>query len=266
MQNKKYISIIIGLSMMGGFSLAIPVLADNNEPSNTNAPVQTNGPRGWGMMNRGKIAVVGTVTAVSGNIITITGKQGFSKNTTANTTFTIDATNAKVVKNNIASAVANIVVGDIIAVQGAVNGTSVVATNIRDGQIMMRGKGNGQDKNQILSQIQGNGQPVVAGTVSAINGLTLTITNKSNIVYTVDATNAKITQGNNTAVLISNITLGDTVIVQGTVNGTNINASTILDQIKSANTTTTPPPGQEGETQFGFFKGIGQFFMKLFGF
>jgi len=107
-----------------------------------------NGPQGnhFGQIRKGNIngmmkpAVVGQVTAISGNTITITSKQGFNRqnNTTTTptlttTTFSIDATNAKIEKAGTTGTIASIVVGDTIMVQGTTTGTNVVATNIRDG-------------------------------------------------------------------------------------------------------------------------------------
>jgi len=211
--------------------------------------------------NRGiaRPVVSGTVASINGNIITVNGKQ-FSPNTT-NTTitaYTVDATNAKITKNNITIAIGSVIIGDTINAQGTLTGTNVVATEIRDG--VMNGNG-GSD--QGVSSIVGNGQPVILGTVSTISGSTITITNKSNITYTVDATNAKNTEGNTTG-SVSNIAVGDTVIVQGTINGTSIVASNVIDQNKPANTTNTL--GTNNQQNKGFFGGIGSFFKKLFGF
>ena len=63
----------------------------------------------------------GTVTAVNGNTITLTGKN--------NTTYTINASGATV-KAVTDSSVGNIKVGDTLSVQGSASGTTVTATNI----------------------------------------------------------------------------------------------------------------------------------------
>jgi len=219
--------------------------------------------RAGGMM---KPAVFGTVEAINGNTITVNSKQGLgaagTTTTATTTTFTVDATNAKIMKNNVAGTIASIAVGDTIIAQGTVSGTNVVATNIRDG-VMMRG-GDGANKpgqgEQGLPTVAGNGQPVVAGTVSSINGSTLVITNKSNVSYTVDATNSKVMQDSNSAATISNIAVGDMIVVQGTVNGNTVVASSIIDQAKPATTTAGTTPHK------GFFSGIGSFFAHIFGF
>lgn len=271
--NKKIytISALIVLATLAG---SLPVSAEITTSNGIKVEKQDNHSnkiRNGGMM---KPAVVGQVTAISGNTITITSKQGFDRKnntTTAPTvttiTFTIDATNAKIEKGNVAGTIGNIVVGDTIMVQGTVAGTNVVATNIRDGiargQDQNKGKNN-DNKNvdqQIPANIQGNGLPVIAGSITSISGNSIVVTNKSNVTYTVDATSAKIIQGGNTTATISNIAVGDMVLVQGTVNGNAVVASSVVDQ-KLATSTTT----ETATKSHGFFAGIGAFFSHLFGY
>ena len=268
MKNTKYVYGFITLAMLATFATAIPALA------------ATPNYAGRGMMNRGnmtKPGVFGTVSAINGNILTVASKQ-WSKSVAGTTTtpttstiaYTIDATNAKIMKNNVAGTVSSIVVGDNVMAQGTLTGTNLVATTIRDGQIgtgMRGGSGGSVTGNQFakISPITGNGQPVVAGTVSAMNNSSLTITNKSNVSYTVDATNAKIVQGQNT-ISVSNITMGDMVIVQGAVNGNAITASSIIDQTKPATATTTSGGTTNTQPSRGFFGSIGHFFSSIFGF
>ena len=197
--------------------------------------------------------MVGKVSVINGNILTVISKQGFDKNTpNATVTFTVDVTNAKLLRGDTAITLSDIAVGDNVIVQGTITGTNVVATMIRDGKV---GNGNEGDNNQALLQIQGNGQPIVAGTVSAINSSTITIANSSNVIYAIDAANAKIIQGKN-IISLSGVKIGDAVIVQGVVNGASVTASTIID--------TNAAAGQS--IHLGFFALIGRFFARLFGF
>ena len=255
MNTKKYITLIAVLGIVGGFALVIPAFALDNQQGEVSALIQVNTNKdnqtNQGEMDSYKMmpSVIGKVTAINGNIITISRNQK-EVNPTANT-FTVDATNAKLLRGNAEITLSDIAVGDNIVVQGTITGTNVVATVIRDGKV---GNGNESDNNQAMLQIQGNGQPVIGGTISVINGSVITITNSS-VTYTVDATNAKIVQGKNT-ISLSNVKVGDSVIVQGTVNGTSIAASTIID----ANAIT----GQK--VHVGFFASIGQWFKHLFGF
>ena len=72
-------------------------------------------------MGRG---AMGTVSAVSGNTLTITGDNG--------TTYTIDAGNATVSKI-VTESVSDIQVGDRIDAQGSVSGSTVTADHIMAG-------------------------------------------------------------------------------------------------------------------------------------
>lgn len=200
-------------------------------------------------MGEYKPRIFGTVTAVSGNTITITSK-GFGPNA-ASITYTVDATNAKIEKAGVAGSIASIVVGDSISVEGTINGTTVVATSIKDG------KGKSGEQNTIL---EGNGQPIVGGVVTAVSGSTITIKNKSNIIYTIDATNAKINKAGK-AITTSDVVVGDTILAQGTINGTSVVAVSIIDQ----SNTTNNKNGDNGNHR-GFFRKMGDFFSRMFGF
>lgn len=262
MQNKKYVYAFIALATLATLTTAVPAFAATTAP--TTPPAWGNhmgGGKNHSNFKNMKPGVFGTVVSVSGDIITVTGKQGFGTTATT-TTYTVDATNATIMKNNVAGTISSIVVGDTIMAQGTLTGTNLVATTIRDGA-MMRGPGpktttTGSAISQ-TSPITGNGQPVVAGTVSTTDGsTTITITNKSNVSYTVNVASAKIVQGQNT-IAVSNIAVGDSVIVQGTVSGNSVTASSVIDQ-KAGGTTTTTQPSK------GFFGSIGSFFSHLFGF
>jgi hypothetical protein len=256
-----------------GFAL-VPVMAAgllvaNIASAQTNTENQTSekgvvnytrmGPRG------GVPGIVGTVAGISGNTLTVTSTR---KNGTTNTTttYTVDASNAVVIKNNATSTISDLVVGDTITARGTLSGTSLTATSIRDGILrggMMNGKGKsvGNPQNPI---IQGNGQPVVGGTVASTNGASLTVTNASNITYTVDASSATIVKANATST-VSNISVGDRVVVQGAVNGTSITAFSVIDQgVMSNNLNASSTNSYKNNS--GFFGAIKGFFHKMFGF
>ena len=215
-----------------------------------------------GMWGGGKMpGVFGTVSAINGDTITLSSK-GFGKNATP-TTYSVDATNAVVVKDGATSTLASVSVGDMVMAAGTVSGSSVTATTIRDG--MMMGRGGMGGANPKTPVITGNGQPVVGGTVTAINGSTLTITNKSNVTYTVDASSATIEMSGASSTLAS-VGVGDMVVVQGTVNGTSVTASSVIDSgahaAAGSSASNTSHPGGMG----GILGGIGNFFHNLFGF
>lgn len=230
---------------------------------------------GGGMMGgRGGMqpGVFGTVSAISGTMLTVTSKamvgpQG-SNSSAAATTYTVDASSATVMKNNATSSVSAIAVGDTVMVQGTVSGDSVTAKTIRDGVVPQGvgqpGKGPGMPGQAgAIASLKGNGEPVIGGSITAINGDTLTVTNKSNVTYSVDATNATIIVKNATSSLAS-VSTGDNVVVQGTVNGTSVTASSVIDQGAAATTSGTGSGPMRGIGDV--FGAIGGFIQHLFGF
>ena len=268
MNAKKIVSISTGIALVAVVAMGLPALAETN--SNTQGS-QSSPQKMMNKENRSGMrpAVVGKVTAVNGNSITVDTYLGRASTTTS---YVVDATNATVKKNNATSSVSNITVGDLILVQGTVSGTNVVATNIRDNVPGSRPADKEGRKGKMTSsslqtlQATGNGQPVVAGKISAISGSTLTVTNPSNVTYTVDASSSKILSGSN-SITFSNLVVGDTVLIQGVVNGTSITASTIIDQGSSAGATNQTDNAQTSQKPTrGFLGGISQFFMHLFGF
>lgn len=248
-------SAILGTLLFSGVASAQTI---PNPPAN---------PGGWGTRGVHAPGVRGTVSAISGDILTVTSK-GFGPNSTS-ATYTVDATNATITKNGTASSLASVSVGDMIAAQGTVSGTNVVATKIRDGMMMGGGKGMGGKMpwtgQNAAPGMEGNGQPVIGGSVTAITGSTLTLTNKSNVTYTVDATNATITLADSTSTIAS-VKVGDSVMVQGTVNGTSVTAVSVSDRgvmpTAAGNTSTGSPAPHMG----GLMGMFGGFFQHLFGF
>ena len=223
-----------------------------------------------------KPAAVGTVTAISGNIITLQSKSfnkssGSTNTTATSVTYTVDATNATIQKITPPAVpvagttsptpgtkptrpapttiqVSQIAVGDTLVVQGTVSGTNITATKITDGAFIGgRGLGHKTGSNQ--------GARGTVGTVTSVNGDIITIQSKSfsgnssttaaSVTYTVDATNATVqkiappttspTPGTKpvkptpTTIQVSQIAVGDTLVIQGTISGTNITATKITD-------------------------------------
>jgi hypothetical protein len=167
------------------------------------------------------------------------------------TTYTIDATNAKIGKFTTPTAagmpirtdikVTDIAVGDTLKIQGTLNGTAITATSIMDGKPGMRigGRGKGQPEgNQIGggNEMQRQG---VNGTVSAISGSTITLLGRDGTTpYTIDASNAKVTKfetptttgkPTKTDITVADILVGDSLRVQGTISGNSVTATQITD-------------------------------------
>lgn len=254
MNVKKSISVSLASSaVLASLLIGSVAFADTATP-------QGGQPGGWGgrghMMGRGP-GVFGTVASISGTSITVTSK-GFGQSATE-TTYTVDASNATVTKDGAASSVSAIAVGDTVGIQGTVSGTSVTATAIHDG-VPPKGARPG-DREELA--VPGNGQPIVGGSVTGVSGNTLTVkTAQGDVTYTVDASGATVRKDNATS-SVSAIVSGDRVIVQGTVNGTSVTASSVIDQGAAPASNGT---GTESRGPGGFFGMIGGLFRHLFGF
>lgn len=279
MNKNKFMTVIASAGLITSFALAGTAFAqtqglsagvDLNANVGLGEHVEFHGGPGPAMPQ----GIFGTVTAVNGNSLTVTSNNKmWPKATSASATttiYTVDASNAKVYKNSTSTIGAvGIATGDAVMVQGAITGTNVVATTIRDGAGIMVHFG--KDKNlgrgsTSTPVIQGNGEPVIAGNVSAISSTTLTVTTKSNITYTVNAASTTVVT-NGTSSAFANIATGDSVIIQGTVNGTSVVASSIIDQKVKADADATGTVHVNEGFHFGaFFGGIGNFFKHFFGF
>ncbi len=271
---KKILAVASGIAMTAIIALPAFAQTNNGQTNQINRPEnlgwQTQGhgrgtqpvpPGHKGDQGRNSISmrpvISGIVIAVSGNTVTITGRTNMNYATTSST-YTVNATNAVVRKSNATSTVSNIAVGDRIFVQGSITGTSITATTIYDSVGMMGDNGSQGEKGRpgmasSTTGFMGNGQPVIAGTVTVINGTTLTVTTMSSTTYTIDASNAKVLNGA-TTVALSTVTVGQRVIVQGTINGSSVTATTIHEQVN------------DQPKKVGFFGSVGGFFKHLFGF
>lgn len=281
MYTKKYLSAFALLLIIASAGVASHVSAQTNPstmPASQGSGMMHKG-AGMGRMGGMKPAAFGTVSAVNGTTLTITETNPKDSTTT---TYTVDASNAKVMKfaapvagttstpgtrpTPATISVSDIAVGDTVSIQGTVSGTNVTATSIMDG--VMMGHGGMMQKGtagNMANFPQGNGQPIVGGTVSAISGNSITITNSSGTAYTIDATAAKIMTKGNATSTISSVAVGDSVLVQGAVNGQSVTASSVMDNGQA------PATGTQGgaaapQAHTGFFGAIGGFFKHLFGF
>ena len=251
----------------------------------TSAGVANNG-GGWGgglgmrdgaMMGSRMPGVFGTVTAVNGTTLTVTQKtrpNAASSNPTASpTVYMVDASSATVMKSGANSTLSNVAVGDTVMVQGTVDGTNVTATVIHDGLGgMMGGRGMREgfgwgmaSSTSSTPPITGNGEPVIAGNVASVSGTTLTVTNASNVTYTVDVSGAKIVKGGAT-IAVTSVATGDNVVVQGTVNGTSVTAASVIDQETGSGNRGIAGTASPLGSHTGFFGSIGSFFKRIFGF
>ena len=205
-----------------------------------------------GMMVRPQ--VMGTVAAVSGSTITVTGHDG--------TTYTVDASAATITKGfgpqATAIAAANVSVGDTVMAMGTLTGTNLVATKIVDGMPSDAGTGGQWQK------------PAVSGTVTAVSGTTITVTGDDSTVYSVDASAATFAKANaaeGSTITIAGVAVGDHVAVEGTTNGTSVVATKVVDGIRLQQADMHADMAASGaapvEAHATFFAKIGAFFGHL---
>ena len=266
--SKKYITALALTAVVATSLYGAQTFADTQAPTPT--PPANHGLRGEfnGMMRKsqGQRGMFGTVSAITGNTFTFTVKarpmrtdKSQSATVQPTTTYTVDATNATVMKGGKKMTVADIANGDTLVVMGQTTGTTITATRIMDG---VPGMG-GERPEGTTPAFTGNGMPVIAGKIATISGNSVTVSNRENVTYTVDVTNAKVEQKGTTAT-VSSLTVGDMVIVQGTVNGTTVSATSVIDQgVAQAPETSSKVTNQAPQKQ-GLFGKIGAFFGRFF--
>lgn len=260
--NKHSSKVALTSTVIASMLAAGVAFADTNgQPPREDGWGGPGGGRG-GMMQRAH-GIFGSVQSISGTTIVVVAQR--PGNDQSSTTYTVNAASAKVMKQGEEVALSRIVAGDNILVEGEVSGSSITANVIRTG---VPGRGpNGRMPERPEGagpMIQGNGQPVVGGSITSISGSTFMITNKSNASYTIDASAATVIKQHATS-SVSSLAVGDSVIVQGTVNGSSVTAASV-----QANT----PKQEQGSSQSdantdrgrGFFSRIGGFFRGFFGF
>ena len=76
------------------------------------------------------------------------------------------------------------------------------------------------------TRAKGSNNHGVAGTIVSINGNTITLTGKNGTTYMIDASAATISQI--TTINVSGLSVGNTIMVGGTVNGTSVTAKSIM--------------------------------------
>ncbi len=186
-----------------GAGAGITALASAQSLDTDTAAAMTSERRGPGVM--------GEVTAVSGNTVTV-------KDERSGTTYTVDVSSAKVMVGQEGAAptqgvVSDIEVGDTIGARGTVSGTTVTATEVMTGDFLKGGPGM-------------HGGRGVHGTISSISGTSVTITNTDGTSYTVDASDATVSK--TVDISVSDLAVGDEVGVMGEVSGTSVDAEHIM--------------------------------------
>lgn len=193
-------AVLLGGAAAGYASLAG---AQTTTPSAQQRPAGPMGPH-----------VHGAITAINGSNVTISDD---------GTSYTIDASNAKVMKFVEGSAPTTVslqalAIGDEIGVRGTVSGTSVTATEIMTGTPPFKG-GKG---------MMGRGRGVM-GTVESVNGSTLTVKSPNGETFTIDASGANVTK--TVTGSLSDVSVGERIGVEGSVSGTSVTATHIMADI-----------------------------------
>lgn len=160
--------------------------------------------------------VGGEVTAINGTTITVNDMRKGG-------TYTIDASGATFMNDGASADISAITVGSHVMAEGTLDGTTLTATKVMSG--MSKG-GHG---------FGGRGHGVM-GSVTAVDGNTITVTGKDGQSYTVNAASATVQKM--VAGSISDIAIGDRIGVQGTVSGNSVTATQIMDDLPE-------PPAQQ---------------------
>lgn len=165
---------------------------------------------GKGMKKSGLAKMNAKVTAVSGNTVTVSSGN-------AGNTFTVDATNAKMVRRFGATMkVGDIQVGDMLEVRGTVKDWAVSANFIKDNSL--------QQKNAKFS-----------GSVTAVSGASFTLASKERGSQAVNTNGDTKIKKNGKVASMSDVLVGATVNVSGVWDNinNNISASNVNIIVKS---------------------------------
>ena len=212
----KTIVTFIGIAALGAGAGAAAIASAATTTLATVPTAQSALGNGFGRGHRGPPGVIGTVTSVSGQSVTITDKSG--------TVYTADLSNAKITKNVVGASApttitaADIAAGDTIGVRGTISGNTVTATFAMDGISLTAQEGGMKG---------GRGDHGVRGKVTAVSGTTVTVLGNDGKTYTIDAGAAKVSKI--ATITTADIIVGDEIGVQGKVTDTTVVANEIMD-------------------------------------
>jgi hypothetical protein len=174
------------------------------------------GPGNRGMMGRfddHSDHLRGAITALNGSSLTLKGVNG--------TTYTVDGQGAEVdvfMSNGKEDAEwSTLAIGDRISVHGSIEGTTVKATEIKVGDLSMRGG------------MHGKGRDARVGEVTGKDGSTLTVTLPNGSTVSVDAGDAKVRRLVDGS--LDDVNVGDRIGVHGERDGDRVKADGIMDDV-----------------------------------
>jgi len=218
---RKILGIIVSVFML------VPVLtvaqAAAIAPGHRVISAMTAGGRGSASAYVKHAANVGTtaVSTISGTVVSVSG-QSIALTGSNSTSYTVDATNAKILRKYGASlAIADIQTGDSLNVRGTVSGGNVTATTIRD-----------------MSQQQVNA--TFSGTVVSVNGSSFVLATRQRGSQTINTTSSTTFKENGqTSVSMGNVTVGENVMASGVWDSTNktVAASSVTIVVKNGSVT-----------------------------
>jgi hypothetical protein len=238
----------IGVTHLGGTSSnsASATQAQGQSQSESQATA-TGGANGF----RSGRGTRGTITGVDGSTITVDATDANGGSSTVEVTTDSDTR----VTEAVAGTVSDIAVGDTVMVEGSTSGTSIAATAIRDvgdqaigagamgaqppddGSAPTGAPGGGEMPNggqapsgDQSGQVPPNGRPGggqgTFGTVTAVDGSTITIEMQDGTTMTV-STASDTTVTVTREISVADLVTGDTISVTGTTSGSTVAATSI---------------------------------------
>ena len=140
------------------------------------------------------VTVSGTVAALSGSTLTVTGENG--------ATYTVNAASSTINGSSDISMLGKIQVGDRITIKGSLNGSVITAKKITDNSLKQR---------EFLATLSG----VRAGVVTAISGSNVTLDRFGTGTTSVTTTGSTFFTAGGSATTSSALTVGSNILVFG---------------------------------------------------
>lgn len=201
----KKIALTAGSAAIVGLLLVSPALAAKNGNEGRRPHVVS------AKSSVGRRSLPGTVTAINGSSFTLMTRAKKAKSVT------VDASGAMFLKNGQSASSTDLAVNQMVVVTGSMQNSSTTSSTV-----FMATKVN------IIAPMR---SVRVMGIVQASASSTLTVAGASGVIYTIDASSAKIS-GKGHATL-ADIKVGDKVSVSGKItSGANLTAKTIRDLSK----------------------------------
>lgn len=173
-------------------------------------------PRGGmhGEMHRG---LGGKITAINGTTLTLSAGKD------AATTVTVDATNATIKLDGVASTFSTLAVGDIVMVKPVKPSTPVAQDAAAKTAKTLPTSIVAQEVNKVTKMMdmmddmgRHDNHGMVFGKITAVNGATLTMTGRDNKTFTVNAANVTTVKIDGKDSALSSLVVGDMIAVKGT--------------------------------------------------